>query len=212
MLIFINNGFCCCRAGATSVRRAAVKTILAAGHVALIKGNEGEIRTVYGQGEQQQQQQEQQRGVDSSSTLSADQKAELVQALAAREACLVLLTGEVDFISDGARTLRIANGHALLGRVTGTGCVLGTTLSAYLAAAKDGSDDKQLLVAAVAGILHFEIAAERAAVRADVFGPGTFVPAFIDELAAVRDETVQGNLSWLQRANVSLVIPRQHQP
>jgi thiamine-phosphate diphosphorylase / hydroxyethylthiazole kinase len=183
------------RAGATSVRRAAVKTIMSAGHIDLVKGNEGEVRTVYGQGELAQQ-----RGVDSSSTLSPQEKAELVRALAAKENCLVLLTGKEDFISDGSRTFSIANGHELLGRVTGTGCVLGTTLSAYLSAVPAGGDG---LHAILVGILHFEIAAERAAERRDVRGPGTYVPALIDELAAVRDETGRGELGWLQRARVT---------
>ncbi|CRK39062.1 hypothetical protein BN1723_000623 [Verticillium longisporum] len=49
------------------------------------------------------------------------------------------------------------------------------------------------------------IAAERAAVRDDVKGPGSFVPAFLDELARVRQMTVDGDLAWLAAAKVSLV-------
>ena len=40
-------------------------------------------------------------------------------------------------------------------------------------------------------ILHYELAAERAAKRFDVQGPGTFIPAFIDELYSVRLGLVQ---------------------
>lgn len=58
------------------------------------------------------------------------------------------------------------------------------------------------LIAAVAGMVLFEIAAERAAVRDDVRGPGTFVPAFIDELSAVRTETVKGDVAWLAKAKI----------
>ncbi|KAF6830531.1 hydroxyethylthiazole kinase [Colletotrichum plurivorum] len=181
-------------AGATSIRKAAVKTILSGGYLDLIKGNEGEIATVYGQAL------EQQKGVDSSSTLSAEQKARLVRDLAFRERNVVLMTGKTDYVSDGVRTFAVDNGHELLGQITGTGCVLGTTVSAMLAA---HSDDK--LLAAVSGLLHFEIAAERAAVRQDVQGPGTFVPAFIDELARIRRMTVEGDLTWLSAAKVKAV-------
>jgi thiamine-phosphate diphosphorylase/hydroxyethylthiazole kinase len=59
-----------------------------------------------------------------------------------------------------------------------------------------------VLVAALAGLVLFEIAAERAAVRDDVRGPGTFVPAFIDELSAVRKETAGGNVAWLAKAKI----------
>ncbi|KAK4190118.1 putative thiamine biosynthetic bifunctional enzyme [Podospora australis] len=181
-------------AGATSVRREAVKSILANGYLDIIKGNEGEIRTVFGEGEPHQQ-----RGVDSTSTLDASQKADLVKRLAAREKNVVVMTGKADYVSDGERTFCIENGHEYLGLVTGTGCTLGTTISASVAVYKQ---DK--LAAAIAAILHFEIAAERAAEREEVRGPGTFVPAFLDEVYAIRLATAYGDLSWLERAKVSL--------
>ncbi|KAK2000925.1 hydroxyethylthiazole kinase [Colletotrichum falcatum] len=182
-------------AGATSVRRAAVQTVLAGGYLDLIKGNEGEVATVYGQAAL-----EQQKGVDSSSKLSHAEKARLVRDLALRERNAVLMTGVTDYVSDGVRTYVVENGHELLGQVTGTGCVLGTTLSAALAAFEEDR-----LLAVLAGLLHFEIAAERAAVREDVQGPGTFVPAFIDELARIRRQTVGGDLHWLSGAKVKAV-------
>ncbi|KAG7133619.1 thiamine biosynthetic bifunctional enzyme like protein [Verticillium longisporum] len=188
-------------AGATAVRRAAVKALLAAGYLDIIKGNEGEVTTVLGEAPPQQQ-----KGVDSSpSTLTAAAKASLVRRLAARERNVVLMTGAVDYVSDGTRTFAVANGHALLGAVTGTGCCLGTTVSAMVAAQRASGGDGDRLAAVVAGLLHYEIAAERAAVRDDVKGPGSFVPAFLDELARVRQMTVDGDLAWLAAAKVSLV-------
>jgi thiamine-phosphate diphosphorylase/hydroxyethylthiazole kinase len=165
-------------AGATSTRRAALSTLMGTGYFDLIKGNEKEILAVARASGYTVTDSSQQRGVDSGASLfSQAQKAYLVQHLAARERNIVLMTGATDIISDGIRTYAIANGHDYLGRITGSGCTLGTTLSAYLAA---HPADK--LHAAVAAILHFEIAAEIAAQRDDVRGPGTFVPAFLDEL------------------------------
>ncbi|AEO69302.1 uncharacterized protein THITE_2119543 [Thermothielavioides terrestris NRRL 8126] len=181
-------------AGATSLRRETVKTILASGYLDVIKGNEGEIRTVLGDS------QEQQRGVDSSSTLNAAQKARVVRALAAREKNVVVMTGRTDFVSDGARTFAVENGHEYLGLVTGTGCTLGTAISAAVAPRQTDR-----LAAVIAAILHFEIAAEVAAERPDVRGPGTFVPAFLDELYRIRQATAAGDHSWLQRAKVARV-------
>ncbi|KAK3906355.1 hypothetical protein C8A05DRAFT_11906 [Staphylotrichum tortipilum] len=181
-------------AGATSIRRNAVKTIMANGYLDVIKGNEGEIKTVFGSN------QEQQRGVDSSSTLGAAQKAKLVRELAAREKNVVVMTGKTDFVSDGVRTFAIDNGHAYLGLVTGTGCTLGTAISAAIA-----SRQSDRLSAVIAAILHFEIAAELAAERPEVRGPGTFVPAFLDELYLIRQATANNDLAWLARAKVSSV-------
>jgi thiamine-phosphate diphosphorylase / hydroxyethylthiazole kinase len=182
-------------AAATSVRKSALKSLMAFGYFDLIKGNEGEIRQVYGKGDVQQ------RGVDSGvSMLDGSGKAALVQALAERERNIILMTGATDYVSDGRRTIAIKNGHEYLGRITGSGCVLGTTISAMLAVHRH---DK--LVAAIAGLLHYEIAAELAAQRPDVKGPGTFVPALIDELDRIRRSNADGDFSWLSRADISLV-------
>lgn len=181
-------------AGATAVRRAAVKTLMAGGYFDLIKGNEGEIKTVFGQVVQQ-------RGVDSGASTSDEiEKATLVRDLAARERNIVLMTGATDFVSDGERTFTVSNGHELLGRITGSGCVVGTIISATLAVCRD---DK--LLAAVAGLLHYEIAAEIAATREDVKGPGTFVPALIDELYDIQKATAEGDVSWLGKAKVKAI-------
>lgn len=113
---------------------------------------------------------------------------------------VVILTGAVDLISDGTRTLAISNGHPYLGEVTGTGCTLGTTVSAMVAAY-----DTDPLLAAVAGTVMFGLAAELAAKRPEVRGPGTFVPAFLDELYAIRKSTASGDLMWLSMAQVKAV-------
>ncbi|KAI9641446.1 thiamine biosynthetic bifunctional enzyme [Ciborinia camelliae] len=181
--------------GATSVRRSAVKSLLAGGYFDVIKGNEGEIKTVSGSLIQQ-------RGVDSgASTSSPMEKAILVRDLALRERNVVLMTGAIDILSDGVRTLAVSNGHEILGRITGSGCVLGTIISAMLAVNRG---DK--LLAVLSALLHYEIAAEIAAVRDDVRGPGTFVPALIDELYAIQKANSQGDLRWLERARVEVIV------
>lgn len=179
-------------AGATAIRRAAVKTILAAGRVDVIKGNESEIKTVSGAGESQ-------RGVDSSSTLSRAEKVRLVRDLAAREEAVVVLTGKTDLVSDGSRTVAVDNGHEYLGAVTGTGCTLGTTISALVAASPGGDR----LAATVAALLLYEIAAEQAARKSSVEGPGSFVPAFLDSLYQIRTGTARGDVEWLAAEKVS---------
>jgi len=182
-------------AGATGERREGVKRLLAGGYFDVIKGNEGEIRTVSGASGVKQ------RGVDSGvAQLDVGQRAELVRAVAARERNVVLMTGVTDLVSDGTRTVAISNGHELLGEITGSGCTLGTTIASVLAVERE---DK--LLAAVVAILMYEIAAERAASSSTVRGPGTFVPAFIDELYAIRNESVKGNSAWVQAAKVEII-------
>ena len=132
-----------------------------------------------------------QHGVDSTSTLTLAQKAALARSLARRHGAVVLLTGKTDILSDGRRTLRVDNGHELLGIITGTGCALGTAVSAAVAAHPGDA-----LAAAVAATAMYGVAAEMAAGRDEVRGPGTFVPAFLDELYAVRKATAGGDMRW----------------
>lgn len=173
---------------------------MANGYLDIIKGNEGEITTVLGETPPTQQ-----KGVDSSPTsLSLEDKARLVRRLAARERNVALMTGATDLVSDGRRVFAVSNGHPYLGRVTGTGCALGTTVSAMVAAQGKGRRDARL-AGVVAGLLLYEIAAEWAAVRQDVQGPGTFVPAFLDELTRIRTMTADGDLRWLTVAKVKEV-------
>jgi thiamine-phosphate diphosphorylase/hydroxyethylthiazole kinase len=182
-------------AGATVARKDALKFLLASGYFDLIKGNEREIMAVARAVGFTLDDSTQQRGVDSGTSLfTLAQKAGIVSRIARRERNIVLMTGAVDVISDGYSTLKIENGHAYLGMVTGSGCSLGTTISAYLAANRE---DK--LRAAVAAVLHYEVAAEVAADREDVKGPGTFVPAFIDELYQRRIDVVEGRWDWTMK-------------
>ena len=182
-------------AGATRIRRNAVESLMSSGYFDLIKGNENEITTVLGESTVQQ------KGVDSSKTSSTDlEKARLIKKLAARERTIILMTGATDYLSDGRRTYAIRNGDSYLGRITGSGCTLGTTVAAFLAVHRE---DK--LQAALAGILMYEIASERAAEREDVKGPGTFVPAFLDELNVIAKQAGMRNAGWMKRARVEEV-------
>ncbi|KAI0480661.1 TMP-TENI-domain-containing protein [Xylariaceae sp. FL0804] len=212
-------------AGATAVRRSATRQILGGGYVDVLKGNHAEMLACmdalgieYGDESARAQPQQQQRGVDSGPAADALVDGAALRELAALRRCVVVMTGATDLVTAGGRVYAVANGHALLGAVTGTGCCLGTAISA--AVAHDIEDDDgsrgggggggkggaDRLAAVLAALLHYNIAAERAAERVDdVRGPGTFVPAFLDELCAVRDATARGDLAWLRRARLSVL-------
>jgi len=182
-------------AGATELRRTAVKKLMSGGYFYVIKGNYSEIMTVSGSSDAQQ------KGVDSTlSDVSDAERARLVKALASRERNVVIMTGEIDYLSDGERTYSVANGHRYLGQITGSGCTLGTTIASFIAVERGDT-----LLAALAGILMFEIAAERASRQPEVKGPGTFVPAFIDALSCIATEVEAGNGAWIVSAKVERV-------
>ena len=92
--------------------------------------------------------------------------------LAETTGVVVAETGEVDRVTDGARWLSIANGHPLMARVTGVGC-LATAAVATFAAVEDSP-----WRAAVDGLLGMGVAGELAG--RDCPGPGTFRGRLLD--------------------------------
>jgi hydroxyethylthiazole kinase len=87
---------------------------------------------------------------------------------------IVALTGDSDVVTDGRRVAKIANGHALMSRVTAMGCAGSALLCAALAVESDAWR------AAVAALVALGIAGEVAALSAP--GPGSFAGAIIDAL------------------------------
>lgn len=86
-------------------------------------------------------------------------------------------TGKADRIARQGTALSVANGHPLTAVVTGTGCLSGAVIAAFLAIEADP------LIAASAAMLVFGIAAEMAGKTAT--GPGSFEPALLDALAGI---------------------------
>lgn len=93
------------------------------------------------------------------------------------QASLRITTGPVDHLEDGQRSALVRNGHAWMAGVTGTGCLSGGVIAAFLAVEKDA------LVAAAAALASTGVAAEQAVAHSR--GPGTFGVALLDVLYAI---------------------------
>ena len=106
----------------------------------------------------------------------ADAPKEAARALAARHGTVVLVSGEVDFVSDGERVERITGGHAFMDTMSGYGCALGMACATLMTVARP-------FEAALVAARLFKRAGERAAAQAA--GPGSFRAAFIDALWAL---------------------------
>jgi thiamine-phosphate diphosphorylase / hydroxyethylthiazole kinase len=87
-----------------------------------------------------------------------------------------------------------------IGPLNQTGCSLGTLLAAFLT-----THPEDIFLATLAGVLIFEIAAENAMLNGSVRGPGAFVPAFIDELDAIRQAALDGKNWHYDRFKISLM-------
>ncbi|UQY42898.1 hydroxyethylthiazole kinase [Erwinia sp. PK3-005] len=120
------------------------------------------------------------RGVDTQHT--AESALSAAQQLAQRFATIVAITGEVDYVTDGERTLRIPGGSPLMTRVVGTGCALSAVVAGF--AALPG--DRLLHIASACRII--SCAGAHAAAAAN--GPGSFIPAFLDGLWNLNEEAL----------------------
>jgi len=156
-------------AGATRYRTDTAKRILTEVKVAVLRGNAGEIASLVGIKAEV-------RGVESIG--AEDDRASLAQAAARTLGTVVSVTGPIDYVSDGRRIASVSNGHPLLARVTGTGCISTAITGCFLAA-----KSTEPMEAAAEALVAFGVAAEDAAAGSP--GPGTFHARLYDALAAL---------------------------
>jgi len=160
-------------AGATAFRTAQARRVLQAVRVACVRGNAGEVAALAGRAGAI-------RGVDAMGEVDALD--ELARGLARETRAVVAATGPIDLLTDGARTVHVQNGHPLLTRITGSGCMASAIVGAFCAVEPD------ILCAASAGLICYGVAAECAAEGSP--GPGTFRTSLMDALAALDADTV----------------------
>ncbi|CBL17528.1 hydroxyethylthiazole kinase [Ruminococcus champanellensis] len=151
----------------SDLRREFALHLLEQMHPAVLRGNRTEIRAM--------QEQIHADGVDVSREDAADTGAYLNAArqLAARYDTVVLTSGAADDVTDGQKHVRVLGGTELLSHVTGTGCMQGALIAAYLAVGAP-------LEAAVCGAAVLDAAAS--AVLPGVSGPGSLRSALADGL------------------------------
>ena len=143
---------------------------------ALIRGNASEINFLVNN-------EVSAAGVDAAVT--SDAVAQSAARLAGVTRAVVLVTGETDYVAaEGAPLVAIANGSPLMARVTGVRCAQGAIAAAFLGTLGGKARWESTLAAALVVAIAGELAAAKAK------GPGSFVPAFLDALDALKPEDV----------------------
>lgn len=62
--------------------------------------------------------------------------------------CVIAMSGEVDYVSDGTTVVKIENGNRYQGLITGAGCMTTTSIAVF------ASQTSNALHATVAGYVH----------------------------------------------------------
>jgi hydroxyethylthiazole kinase len=173
-------------AGATAFRTETSRRILNEVQISVIRGNAAEIANVAGLGWEI-------KGVDAGQT--DGNTVELAILTAKKLKTVVVITGKDDVISDGETTYVVHNGHPILTKVTGTGCLITSVIGAFAAI------EKNLIMAAVSALTFYGVAAELAAQKTEGKGPGSFQIEFLNQLSLVAGDELNlyGNFEKVEQ-------------
>jgi hydroxyethylthiazole kinase len=156
-------------AGATTLRTNSSKKLLAEFQIDIIRGNAAEVATLAGIKAEV-------RGVESMSGNESAKEAAL--SLNKSTSAVIAVTGKEDIVVADGKTALIANGHPMLGAVTGTGCMSTTAVATFCSISENNFDG------CIAGLVAFGIAGEKAA-RGNINKPGSFHAALYDAVSSL---------------------------
>jgi hydroxyethylthiazole kinase len=160
--------------GATSLRTDSSKKIINETKISVIRGNASEILSLKNSDSKT-------KGVDS--IHNVEDASEAAKTLAGELKTTLAITGPVDLITDGDRTVHVSNGHPLMSYVTGTGCTATALIGAFLAV------DNDPFSAAATALAFFGMAGEAAGKKAKA--PGSFMIEMLDALYLITPEKLQ---------------------
>lgn len=159
---------------ASPFRENAVRRFLSELRITVFRGNRAEIGALAGVGGEL-------RGVDA--VKGPSDLRGTAEELSKRTGAIVVVSGEHDLVAGTGKIAVVKNGHPLMGRVTGMGCMLTAVIAAFVAVEED------LMVAAIAAVACFGVAGEYAGKQAA--GPGTFKAALLDALSIITSKELQ---------------------
>ena len=134
-------------AGASALRTRTAGELTDHFDITVVRGNMSEVKAVAGAAAST-------RGVDVNpddavTDANLAVSADFARGLAAKLGCVVAITGAIDLVASAERAVSIRNGVALMGKMTGAGCVLSCLVGAYVTA--NQGDPFTATVAAIAG-------------------------------------------------------------
>jgi hydroxyethylthiazole kinase len=160
--------------GATRLRDESAAKLLGMVRIDIIKGNSSEIAKLAGMNVTT-------RGVESTKVDS--DLTVVAKKLAKERKATVVITGKEDIVSDGMKTYIVKNGHELMGKVVGTGCMASSVIGAFAAVEKDYAK------ASAAALSVYGVAGELAAKESK--GPGSFKEGLFDAVYNLNKEKIE---------------------
>lgn len=164
--------------GASNYRMNQIQKLISEINFTVIKGNLSEIKSIADKTLN--------KGgvdVDPSVIFSLEETAALAKKLSQQLNCIIVITGKLDVISNGIKTVVVHNGHEKLSSITGTGCMLGGILASFIALSNDPLTDVINAVSLVG------LAGQNAALS---IGNINFKHNFMNNINLIDEETLLG--------------------
>lgn len=176
--------------GASSRRTQTAMELMEKIQFSAIRGNISEIKTLaLGSGTT--------KGVDADvadavTADTIDAAAQFARTFSSRTGAVIVITGAIDILADGDTAYVVTNGHPMMSRITGSGCMLSAMMTAYLTANPDSP-----LTACLAAVCAMGLCGEKAFER---LGPregnASFRNYLIDEIYNLDGDTLQQEANY----------------
>ena len=180
-------------AGGSARRNAVLEHLMEQLHFSIIRGNISEIKYLGSK-------QASAKGVDANENDLASESniqdiAAYAKTLSGKLDSIIAISGPIDVVANADTAYLIRNGHPLMSRVTGTGCMLSSVLGVF-AAANPG----QLLEAAAVAVSAYGYAGELAYQKTQKTqgGTGSLRTFLIDYMSTMNPD------QWKQGARITL--------
>lgn len=165
----------------SNYRYEAALKLLSENKFEVIKGNASEIKKIAGLKSHT-------NGIDAgvedkANAWNLENLIEISKNLATKYNTCVLITGEIDILTDKDCTITISNGTKYLSLLTGTGCILSAMIAAFLSVTN-------AMHAALLALLILEISAEKVADKRIY----TFRTKLFDKMATITDDEILENV------------------
>jgi hydroxyethylthiazole kinase len=178
-------------AGASKLRTDTAKKLLDEVKFTVIRGNISEIKTLaLGFGTT--------KGVDADiadaiTEESLDEIINFAKEFSKKTGAVIAITGAIDIVCDDSKAYVIRNGHPMMSKITGSGCMLTTMIAAYLVANKGN-----YLEAAAASVVAMGVCGELAYKKLEETeaGNSTYRNYLIDEIYNLTAEQLDGGAKF----------------
>lgn len=189
-------------ASASTLRTQTSYKLMEEVKFAVIRGNVSEIKTLaLGAGTT--------KGVDAGvadtvTDENIESSVSFAKRFAEKTGAVIAITGAIDIVADSEKAFVIRNGHSMMSKITGTGCMLSAMTTAYVVA-----NPKDVIGAVAAAVCAMGLCGELAHERLSTKdGNSTYRNYIIDEIYNLTGEQLESGAKYEMREGVYEALRR----